>query len=91
MYNLNKINEIYNNINIIQKKTLHINDNDLLNMRFKNINYFLNSVKDEIDLLNSELNNNLYLNKEYIDNEKKINDNENNSIKFLTSLYSLKN
>ena len=89
MYNLTKLNNINNKINILQKKTQHISNNKLINLRFQNINYFLNAIQSEIDDFDIELNNNLHLNKNYI--EDKINDNKyyNNSLKFYTTLYSI--
>ena len=91
MNNIQKYNNINKNINILQKKTYHITNNKLINLRFQNINYFLNAIQDEIDNLDNELNNNLYLNQHYIkktiENEKYYND----SIKFLTTLYTIKN
>ena len=90
MYNLDKLNNINNHINILQKKTLQINNNQLINLRFQNINYFLNAIQEEINTLNNEINNNSYLNKTYIQNIVKDNNYYNDSIKFLTTLYSLK-
>jgi len=90
MYNLNKLNTINHNINILQKKTLHINNNKLINLRFKNINYFLNCIFDEINNLDNEINNNLYLNSQYIQNVVEDNNYYNNSIKFLSTLYYIK-
>ena len=90
MYNLNKLNNINNHINILQKKTLQINNNELINLRFQNINYFLNAIQEEINTLNNEINNNSYLNKTYIQNIVKDNNYYNDSIKFLTTLYFLK-
>ena len=90
MYNLDKLNNINNHINILQKKTLQINNNQLINLRFQNINYFLNAIQEEINTLNNEINNNSYLNKTYIQNIVKDNNNYNDSIKFLTTLYYLK-
>lgn len=89
MYNLAKLNNINNNINILQKKTQHINNNKLINLRFQNINYFLNAIQNEIDDFHTEINNNLHLNTNYI--EDKINDNNyyNNSLKFITTLYTI--
>ena len=90
MNNNQKLNNINNNINILQKKTYYINNNKLINLRSQNINYFLNAIQDEIDDLHNELNNNLYLNTNYIENTIKNNNYYNNSIKFLTTLYTLK-
>ena len=90
MYNLDKLNNINNHINILQKKTLQINNNQLINLRFQNINYFLNAIQEEINTLNNEINNNSYLNKTYIQNIVKDNNYYNDSIKFLTTLYALK-
>ena len=90
MYNLDKLNNINNHINILQKKTLQINNNQLINLRFQNINYFLNAIQEEINTLNNEINNNSYLNKTYIQNIVKDDNYYNDSIKFLTTLYSLK-
>ena len=91
MYNLDKLNNINKNINILKKKTQHINNNKLINLRFHNINYFLNSIQNEIDDLNNEINNNLHLNSKYIN--YKIDDNNyyNDSLKFLTTLYYINN
>ena len=90
MYNLDKLNNINNHINILQKKTLQINNNQLINLRFQNINYFLNAIQQEINTLNNEINNNSYLNKTYIQNIVKDDNYYNDSIKFLTTLYFLK-
>ena len=91
MNTFDKLNNINNNINILQKKTYHINNNKLINLRFQNINYFLNAIENEINDFNIEVNNNLYLNTNYIENELKDNNYYNNSIKFLTTLYSINN
>lgn len=83
--------KLFNKLNIkmnILENTNNIN-NELVNLRYNNINNYLKNIEEELNNLQYELNNNLTLNKDYIKKNIEENNDYNNKLKILTTLYCL--
>lgn len=82
-------NKLNIKMNILENTNINNSNNELIDLRYNNITNYLKNIEEELNNLQYELNNNLTLNKDYIKKKIEENNDYNNKLKILTTLYCL--